>query len=136
MYQYILNFEDVMVEEYLKKYTFLSKEEIDSIMKEHNNAPEKRIAQRKIAEEVITFIHSKEALEEAKMISEALFSGNVKDLTDDQIETLKEIEKFPITKEETILEILVNNKITSSRREAREFLTAGAITLNGLRTVI
>ena len=131
MYQYILNFEDVMVEEYLKKYTFLSKEEIESIMKEHNNAPEKRIAQRKIAEEVITFIHGKDALEEAKMISEALFSGNVKDLTDSQIETLKDIEKFSITKEETLIEILVNNKITSSKREAREFLTAGAITLNG-----
>jgi len=131
MYQYILNFEDVMVEEYLKKYTFLSKEEIDSIMKEHNNAPEKRIAQRKIAEEVITFIHSKEALEEAIMMSEALFSGNVKDLTDNQIELLKDIERFSITNEETLIEILVNNKITSSRREAREFLTAGAITLNG-----
>lgn len=131
MYQYILNFEDVMVEEYLKKYTFLSKEKIESIMKEHNNAPEKRLAQRKLAEEVITFIHGKEALEEAKAITEALFSGNVKDLTDSQIESLKDIEKFEITKEDKLIDILTNNKITSSRREAREFLTAGAITING-----
>lgn len=131
MYQYILNFEDVMVEEYLKKYTFLSKEKIESIMKEHNNAPEKRLAQRKLAEEVITFIHGKDALEEAKAITEALFSGNVKDLTDSQIESLKDIEKFEITKEDKLIDILTNNKITSSRREAREFLTAGAITING-----
>lgn len=131
MYQYILNFEDVMVEEYLKKYTFLSKEKIESIMKEHNNAPEKRLAQRKLAEEVITFIHGKNALEEAKAITEALFSGNVKDLTDSQIESLKDIEKFEITKEDKLIDILTNNKITSSRREAREFLTAGAITING-----
>lgn len=131
MYQYLLNFEDVMVEEYIKKYTFLSKEEIESIMKEHNKAPERRLAQRKIAEEVITFLHGKEALEEAIMISEALFSGNVKDLTDEQIDSLKDIERFNFNTEDKLIDILTNNKIASSRREAREFLTAGAITLNG-----
>ena len=131
MYQYLLNFEDSMVEEYIKKYTFLSKEEIESIMEEHNKTPEKRLAQRKIAEEVITFLHGKEALEEAIMISEALFSGNVKDLTDEQIESLKDIERLKITEEEKLIDILTNNKITSSRRETRELLEAGAITLNG-----
>ena len=131
MYQYLLNFEDVMVEEYIKKYTFLSKKEIESIMEEHNKAPEKRIAQRKIAEEVIRDLHGQEALDEAIMISEALFSGNVKDLTDKQIGSLKDLEKFEISKDDKLIDILTNNKITSSRREARELLEAGAISLNG-----
>ncbi len=131
LYQYLLNFEDVMVEEYIKKYTFLSKEEIEKVLEEHNKAPEKRIAQRKIAEEVIRDIHGQEALDEAIMISEALFSGNVKDLTDKQIESLKDLEKFEISKDDKLIDILTNNKITSSRRETRELLEAGAITLNG-----
>lgn len=131
MYQYLLNFEDSMVEEYIKKYTFFSREEIENIMEEHNKAPEKRLAQRKIAEDVIIFLHGKDALEEAIMISEALFSGNVKNLTDEQINSLKDIERFIFNKDDKLIDILTNNKIASSRREAREFLTAGAITLNG-----
>ena len=62
-----------MIEEYLKKYTFLSKEEIEAIMEEHTKAPEKRLAQRKLAEEVIRDIQGKEALEEAIMIYKSLF---------------------------------------------------------------
>ena len=131
LYQYLLNFEDVMVDEYIKKYTFLSKEEIEKVMEEHNKAPEKRIAQRKIAEEVVRDLHGQEAVDEAKMISEALFSGNVKDLTDEQIKSLTDIEKFEISKDDKLIDILTNNKITSSRRETRELLEAGAITLNG-----
>lgn len=131
LYQYLLNFEDVKVEEFIKKYTFLSKEEIESVLEEHNKAPEKRIAQKRIAEEVIRDLHGEEAVQEAIAISEALFSGNVKDLTDKQIESLKDLEKFEITKEQKLIDILVENKIASSRREAREFLEAGAITING-----
>ena len=131
LYQYLLNFEDVMVGQYIKQYTFLSREEIEKIMEEHNKAPEKRIAQRKIAEEVIRDIHGQEAVDEAIMISEALFSGNVKDLTEKQIDSLKDLERFEITKDEKLIDILTNNKITSSRRETRELLEAGAISLNG-----
>lgn len=131
MYQYLLNFEDIMIEEYLKKYTFLSKKEIEDIMNEHNKTPEKRLAQKKLAEEVIKDLHGNEALEDALMISEALFSGNVKDLTDKQIESLKELEMFEITKDDKLIDILTENKIASSKREAREFLNAGAIVLNG-----
>lgn len=132
MYQYLLNFEDVMIEEYMKKYTFLSKEEIEKVMEEHNKAPEKRIAQKKVAEEVVRDLHGQEALDEAVMISEALFSGNVKDLTDKQIEeSLKSLEHFDVNKDDKLIDILTNTKITSSRRETRELLEAGAITING-----
>lgn len=132
LYQYLLNFEDVMVEEYIKKYTFLSKEEIEKVLEEHNKAPEKRLAQRTIAEEVVRDLHGQEALDEAIMISEALFSGNVKDLTDKQIEeSLKSLDHFEVEKGDKLIDILTNTKITSSRRETRELLEAGAITING-----
>ena len=77
MYQYILNFEDVMMEEYLKKYTFLSKEEIEDIMIKHNEAPNLRIAQKRLAEEVIKFIHGEESYNKALKITEALFSRDI-----------------------------------------------------------
>ena len=86
MYQYILNFEDVMIEEYLRKYTFLSKEEIESIMKEHNEAPHLRIAQKRLAKEVIEFIHSEESYNKAIRITEALFKGNFSELSNQELE--------------------------------------------------
>ena len=95
MYQYILNFEDIMIEEYLKKYTFLSKEEIENIMKEHNEAPHLRIAQKRLAEEVIKFIHSEESYNKAVRITEALFKGNFSKLSNVELEeAFKEIYIF------------------------------------------
>ena len=84
MYQYLLNLEDVMMEEYLKKFTFLSKEAIESIMNEQEKTPEKRIAQKALAKEVLGFIHGDGAYENAVKISESLFSGNISDFTDNK----------------------------------------------------
>ncbi len=132
LYQYLLNSDDSKVEEYLKVFTFLSKEEIENIMKDQNKKPESRIAQKMLAKEFITDLHGKESYERAVNISEALFSGNVKNLTDKEIETaFKGVEIFKVDPEKTILELLVETKITSSRREAREFLTGNAISVNG-----
>ena len=86
MYQYILNFEDIMIEEYLRKYTFLSKEEIENIMKEHNVAPHLRIAQKCLAKEVIKFIHSEESYNKAIRITEALFEGKFSELSTEELE--------------------------------------------------
>ena len=131
MYQYILNFEDSMVEEYLKKFTFLSKEEIESIMAEHNQYPEKRIAQKRLAKEVLDFIHGKDAYEKAVKISESLFSGNIKELSAKEIEdAFKGIEPF-VAKEANLVDFLVEFGICSSKREAREFISNGSISVNG-----
>ena len=81
LYQYFLNSDDEMVEQYLKVYTFLSREEIEKIMKTHNEKPELRMAQKTLAKEIVTFLHGEEACDRAIMISEALFSGKVKSLT-------------------------------------------------------
>lgn len=132
MYQYLLNLEDIMMEEYLKKFTFLTKEEIADIMKQQSEQPEKRVAQKALAKEVLDFIHGEGAYENAVKISEALFSGNIKDLTVSQIEdAFKGIEPFTITEEENLVDFLVHFQICSSKREAREFIGNNSITLNG-----
>ena len=132
LYQYLINSDDTKVEEYLKVFTFLTKEEIESIMREHNEAPHLRIAQKALAKEFITDLHGEDEYLHAKEMSEVLFSGNVSKLNSKEIEIcFKGVQSFEIEEGITLLDLLVNNKICSSRREAREFLTNNAITING-----
>ena len=131
LYQYLINSDDSCVIDYLKKLTFLSKEEIEEIEKKHKEKPELRIAQEALAKEVITFLHGSEEYEKALRISKSLFSGNIKELSLEEIEDgLKDVPNFKI-EEKAIIDVLVDNNIASSKREAREFLTAGSITING-----
>ena len=132
MYQYLINLEDSMIIEYLKKLTFLSKEEIEKIEKDHLEAPEKRIAHQALAREIITDLHGEEEYLKAVKMSEALFSGNVKDLTVKDIDLLfKDAEKKTLDKEMNIVDLLVELGICSSKREAREFVSGGTISING-----
>lgn len=131
IYQYLLNSDDSKVYEYLKVFTFLSKEEIEEVMQKQNECPEKRIAQKTLAYEVVKDIHSKEDAEHAIKVSEALFTGNVKELTDKEIEMVFKGMPSIESNEDTIINIMVNNNIASSRREAREFLSNNAITIDG-----
>ena len=132
MYQYLLNFEDVMMEEYLKKYTFLSKEEIEKIMKEQNEHPETRIAQKTLAKEVISFIHDEDSYNSAVKISEALFSENIKDLSESElVDAMSGVDSYEINEEKNIVDMLVDTGILSSKREAREFINNGSISVNG-----
>lgn len=132
MYQYILNLEDIMMEDYLKIYTFLSKEEIEKILKEHNDSPHLRIAQKRLAEEIITFIHGKEGLDSAIKITDSLFSGDIKNLTGKEIEeAFKGLDSYEIDNDINIVDLLVDSKICSSKREAREFITSNSISING-----
>ena len=131
LYQYLINAEDSKVEEYLKVFTFLTKEEIEDIMNKHNEKPELRIAQKELAKQIITDLHGIEEFNKAVKISESLFSGNIKDLSIKEIEEgFKDVPNFEF-EECTLIDLLVNNKIASSRREAREFLSAGSISING-----
>lgn len=134
MYQYILNFEDVMIEEYLKKYTFLSKEEIENIMKEHNESPHLRIAQKRLAKEVIEYIHGEESYNKAIRITEALFKGNFSDLSNEELEEAfkgNEVKKVELNK--NIVDILVDLNAASSKREAREFVSGNSIEIKGAK---
>ena len=132
IYQYLINSDDEKVIDYLKVFTFLSKEEIERLEMANNEHPELREAHKALAREVITFIHSKEDYENAVRISESLFSGNIKSLSVNEIkEGFKDVPSFIINEELPLIDLLVNNNIASSKREAREFINAGSITING-----
>lgn len=132
LFQYLINTDDACVIDYLKKLTFLSKEEIESIEEKQKEHPEERIAQYSLAREFITFLHGEEEYNKALKISKDLFSGNIKDLTLDEIKDgFKDVPSFDITENMTLIDLLVNNNIASSKREAREFISAGSISING-----
>ena len=131
IYQYLINADDSKVLEYLKVFTFLSKEEIEDIMDKQNERPELRIAQKTLAYEVVKDIHGKEEADKSVSISEALFTGNISNLSASEIEVaFQGVPTIEVTKEEKLIDVLVNNNIASSRREAREFLNNGAISIN------
>ena len=132
LYQYLFNLEDSMMEAYLKRFTFLSKPEIEDIIARHNEAPEKRIAQEALAHEVIRDIHGEEEYQKALEISRALFSGDIKAIPSNQIgKIFAKVDHIDITEDKNIIDFLADNKICSSKREAREFINNGSITLNG-----
>lgn len=131
LYQYLINSSDICVIDYLKKLTFLTKEEIEKIEIEHNKAPELRIAQEALAREVITFLHGSEEYEKAKKISKVLFTDEIKTLDAKTLkDNFKDVPSFVINSDINIIDLLVNNKICSSKREARELVNGNAISIN------
>ena len=131
LYQYLINLEDSMIIEYLKKLTFLSKEEIEKLEVKHQKNPHLREAHKALAKEVITDLHGKEEFAKAVKISEALFSGNVKSLTKDEILMgFKDVPSFDVKVGTKLIDMLIENNICQSKREAREFLSAGSISIN------
>ena len=132
IYQYLINSDDSKVLEYLKVFTFLSREEIEDVYAQHTAAPEKRIAQKTLAWEIVKDLHGKEEADNAVQVSEKLFAGDFKGLAVKDILTgMKGVPTFQFTKDSNIVDFLVDNKIASSKREAREFVTGNAISING-----
>ena len=133
LYQYLINTDDKKVIEYLKVFTFLTKEEIEEIEEKQNKEPEKRYAHEQLARQIITDIHGEDDYFHARDISKALFTGDVANLTDkDILDVFKDMPFFKYHQDEVFIDILVNNKIASSKREAREFLNNKAISENGV----
>ena len=134
-YQFWINQDDRDVVKYLKYFTFLSHEEIDELAEQVKTEPWKRTAQKTLAKEVTKFVHGEEGLAEAEMITDSLFSGNVKDLTVTQIE--QGLKSAPTAESgsaaKNIVDFLVDTKIESSKRQAREDVENGAIYINGDR---
>lgn len=132
MYQFFLNCEDEKIIDYLKMLSFLSKEEIESLEVSFKNSPEKREPHKALAKDVICFLHGEEEYNHAVEISESLFSGNIKQLSVKEIMVgFKDVPNFTLVEEKTALEVLMDNGIASSKREAREFIEGGAISING-----
>lgn len=135
-YQFWVNTADLDVVKYLKYFTFLSKEEIEELEKSVETEPHLRKAQKALAAEMTKLIHGEEALQQALNITEALFSGNVKKLSAEEMKQgFKDVPSFQLENEEQkqLVELLVAAKISPSKRQAREDIQNGAIYVNGDR---
>ncbi|MDT9025000.1 MULTISPECIES: tyrosine--tRNA ligase [Rossellomorea] len=135
-YQFWINAADADVVKYLKYFTFLSHEEIDALAQSVETEPHLRKAQKALAEEMTKLIHGEEALDQAIRITQALFSGEIKSLSASEIlEGFKDVPSFEQSKGEEIglIDLLVNAKISPSKRQAREDVGNGAVYLNGER---
>ena len=135
-YQFWINTDDRDVIKFLKYFTFLSLDEIAEIEKEFTAAPETRVAQKALAKEMTTLVHGKEAYEQAVHISQALFSGNIKELSISEIKQgFKGVPSYTVPQDADLklLEVLVASGLVQSKRQAREDLQNGAIYINGDR---
>ena len=132
LYQYLINVDDEMVISYLKIFTFLSVEEINELEKSNKENPHLREAHKALVREIITDLHGSEAYKEAVKISQSLFSGDIKDLTSEEIEmAFKGLDKIVIENDMNIVDFLVNTGVCSSKRESREFVNNNSISING-----
>ena len=120
IYQYLINASDDKVEDYLKVFTFLDKDEIDEVMRKHNEKPEDRLAQKTLAYEFIKDLHGEEEANQAKIKSEALFGGSTEGL-----------EATPITPESrNILDIMMAADLIPSKSEGRRLVEQGGVSID------
>lgn len=134
-YQFWINTADADVVKYLKYFTFISHEEIDSLEKAVQEEPHLRKAQKALASEMTKLIHGEEALQQAIRISEALFSGDVKKLSIAEIKQgFKDVPSYEASQaDSSLVDLLIAAKISSSKRQAREDISNGAVSVNGER---
>ncbi len=123
MYQYLVNSDDEMVIPYLKRFTFLEKEEIDKLEESVKTAPEKREAGKRLAFEVVKYLHGEEEAIKAKETSEKLFSGEL------MAENMPTIEVSGESR--NVLDIMVSAEIAPSKSEARRLVAQGGVTIDG-----
>ncbi len=132
LYQFFVNVEDSMVIDYLKIYTFLSKEEIEEYEKKNNEHPELREAHKALAREIITFLHGKEEYERAEKLANSLFNNDFENLTkQDILDLFDEQDMKDVESNIGVVDLIINVGAASSKREAREFIQNGAISING-----
>ena len=130
LYQYLINTDDAKVLEYLKVFTFLTPEEILDVMDRHNKKPHLRIAQETLSKCIITDLRGEEEYTKARDISKALFSEDIKNLSSEDIVNSLSGVKNVLVYEGNIVDVLVEAKVFSSKREARELITGNALSIN------
>lgn len=133
IYQYLINADDSKVLEYLKVFTFLTKEEIEKIMEEHVEKPELRLAQKTLAYEVVKDIHGENEAKKAITMSEALFKEEFTNLTKEDIKELFNEEEMTTVTSTNLVDLVIEVGAAKSKREAREFITGSAIKINGIK---
>ena len=130
LYQYFMNVTDEDAIRFLKVFSFLSKEEIEEVARDHFANPGARIGQKKVAYEVTKDIHGEEAAKEAIAMTEALFKGDVRSLKENEVEEVFDT-KYPLSAGILLEDALIETKLATSKREARTFLSGNSVMLNG-----
>jgi tyrosyl-tRNA synthetase len=134
-YQFWLNVDDNGVEDYLKIYTLLGKDELETVIAEFREHPEGRLAQRTLAYEVTKIVHGEARAESAQKVSEVLFGNrSFTEMGTDEMELIKV--ELPVIKAkigDQLADLLVEAKLAGSKTEARRFLTDSAVYINGLQ---
>ncbi len=132
-YQFWINTADADVVKYLKIFTFLERQEIEALAESVETEAHLRRAQTVLAEEMTKLIHGEEALADAQRITKALFSGDLKSLSADEMKAaFKDVPSVEMPKEaKPIVDLIVDGKVSPSKRQAREDITNGAISING-----
>lgn len=131
-YQFWLNQPDEAVEYLLKIYTLLMPEEVEAVMKEQTEHPERRVAQRALARGATEVVHGREKAEAVEALSARLFGGDLAELTADEIGEFAEF-LATVPQGTGLMEALVATGLTSSKSEARKLAAAGAISVNGVK---
>lgn len=124
MYQYLLNTDDSKVVEYLKVFTFLTKEEIDALEESVKTEPEKRLAQKTLAYEIIKDLHGIEEADKVKKESEEIFASKGMGESTETIEVSSELNI-------SIVDFLMLTEMFPSKSEARRMVEQNAISING-----
>ena len=133
-HQYWLSVDDRDVQRFLMQLTLLNLKEIEEIVIEHQKAPDKRHGQQRIADEVTALVHGTEAVDQAKLAATALFGSG--ELNEEMLAALEGIiPKTPVkrsvfTKDETLIDLLVDSGLTASKSEARRLLKQGGVSVN------
>ena len=131
-YQFLINIGDEDIITMLKKLSFQTREEIERLEIEVKERGHLREAQKVLAKELTLLVHGEEGLDSALRITETLFSGNIKNLNAKEIKQgLKDSKNFEVSLGSPLIDEMVNTKIVSSKREARELINAGSISING-----
>jgi tyrosyl-tRNA synthetase len=142
-YQFWLNATDADVKNFLRWYTFLSREEVEALDHAVATNPGAREAQRTLAREVVKIHHGATELAKAEAAAQALFSGDVRSLDaamlrDVFAEVPRSTHSITLLDGEgiSLLDLLPQTSLASSKREAREFLQNGAISVNGEKATL
>lgn len=137
-YQFWINCDDADVVNFLKWYTFLDRAEVEALEAEHAEAPHKRVAQRRLAQEVTRMLHGQETLAKVEAATAALFGGDVTGLDADMLgQVFADVPHSDHARAEldaqgaSLVDLLAGSSLASSKREARQFLTTGAVSVNG-----
>ena len=137
-YQFWIRASDVDAEKWIKIFTFLDKETVDSLITEHKKDESKRLLQKRLAEEVTKFVHGEDELKKAIKTTEKAFENQqapAESLTIEDIDAMDGLEKIDFAKEKIasgidIVSFLAESRIFPSKGEARKMIQGGGVSVN------